>query len=110
MSRRKYCRVVSIFLFLLLFFSTAAAAQEETPSFSGVALQNRFIDTLIQNQTPVLISLTNFGEVEGVIQAHDASVILLQNTRRRFLQRLIYKNTVSVIAPVPVAEEVLSDL
>lgn len=109
MSRRKYCRAVSIFLFLLLFFSTAAAAQEEVPTFSGVALQNRFIDTLIQDQIPVLISLTNFGEVEGTILAHDASVILLENTRRRFRQRLIYKNTVSVIAPIPMAAEVLSD-
>lgn len=110
MSARKFCRTISILLFLLLFFSTPVVGEVETSSLSGVELQNRFIDTLIQDQIPVLISFTNFGEAEGVILAHDASVILLQNTRQRFRQRLVFKNTVAVIAPIPVAVEVLSDL
>lgn len=108
MSARRLCRTVSILMFLLLFFSTSLAAQVEESAFSGVELQNRFVETLIGDQIPVLISLTNFGEVEGVILAHDASVILLQSANQRFRQRLIFKNTVSVIAPIPVAADVLS--
>jgi RNA chaperone Hfq len=102
------CRTVSVLLFLLLFFSTSLAAEEST-MLPGTELQNRFIEALISEEIPVLISLTNFGEVEGLIRAHDASTILLENTRGRFRQRLIYKNTVSVIAPVPIAAEVLDE-
>jgi RNA chaperone Hfq len=95
-------------LFLLLFFSTSLAAEEST-MLPGTELQDRFIEALISEEIPVLISLTNFGEVEGLIRAHDASAILLENTRGRFRQRLIYKNTVSVIAPVPIAADVLDE-
>jgi RNA chaperone Hfq len=110
MSRHSRCPRKTVLLLLLLFFSASLGAQEAEPtSLPGVALQDRFIESLIDNEVPVVISLSNFAEVEGVVMAHDTSVLLLQNQTRQFRQRLIYKNAIVLIAPIPIAVEVLSE-
>jgi RNA chaperone Hfq len=109
MSSKSLCRALSIALFLLLFFSTASTAQEGERAFRDNELQDRYIDTLIEDQIPVVISLANFVEVEGLVLAHDKSVVLLRNLRWRSRQRLIYKSTIAVIAPIPAVSNVLSD-
>jgi RNA chaperone Hfq len=109
MRTHKLCRALSIALFLLFFFSTALAAQEGESTYRRADLQDLYIDALIEDQIPVLIALANFAEVEGLILAHDDSVVLLRNARWRIRQRLIYKSSIAVITPIPAATNVLGD-
>jgi RNA chaperone Hfq len=107
MLTHKLRRALGISLFLLLFFSAGVAAQDGESADGGADLQDLYIDTLIENQIQVVISLVNFAEVEGVILAQDNAVVLLRNWRIR--QRLVYKSAIAVITPIPAATNVLSD-
>jgi RNA chaperone Hfq len=97
-----------VVLLATLLFTIASSAQETETTLAGFALQHRFIDALIENEVPVSISLTNFGEVDGKIIAHDETTVLLENVNLRFRQRLIFKSAIVGIVPAPIGMEVLS--
>lgn len=107
MSTQVLRRSASTFLLSLLLVMTSLAAQETETSSSAIELQNRFIDTLVEKQIPVVVALTNLGDVEGIVLDHDESVILLRRINLGFKEQLIFKGAVVAITPIQTDTEVL---
>jgi RNA chaperone Hfq len=107
MSTQVLRRRASTFLLSLLLVMTSLAAQETETSSSAIELQNRFIDTLVEKQIPVVVALTNLGDVEGIVLDHDESVILLRRINLGFKEQLIFKGAVVAITPIQTDTEVL---
>lgn len=58
-------------------------------------LQGAFLETLCSKQIPVSVYLINGIKLQGEIESHDSTVILLKNTFRQ----IVYKHAVSTIVP-----------
>ncbi|SDC04833.1 host factor-I protein [Melghirimyces thermohalophilus] len=62
-----------------------------------VNIQDRFLDHLRKQQTPVTVFLTNGVQIRGAIEGHDQYTIYL-NTKSG-PPRMLYKQFVSTIVP-----------
>ena len=61
----------------------------------GPALQDAFLQSLIENQTSVGIYLVNGIKLQGYVSAFDDKVVLLRNT----LTQMVYKHAISTVVP-----------
>lgn len=58
-------------------------------------LQGTFLETLCNKQIAVSVYLINGIKLQGEIESHDSTVILLKNTFRQ----IVYKHAISTIVP-----------
>jgi len=58
-------------------------------------LQDRYLNSLRKDKTPVVVHLTNGTRLRGVIKGFDNFVVLIKNEKQQF----IYKHAVSTIVP-----------
>ena len=62
-----------------------------------LSLQEAFLDTLRQCETPVTVFLVNGFQMRGVIAGSDAFTVALESDGR---QNLIYKHAISTVSPL----------
>jgi len=58
-------------------------------------LQDRYLNSLRKDKTPVVVHLTNGTRLRGVIKGFDNFVVCIKNEKQQF----IYKHAVSTIVP-----------
>lgn len=58
-------------------------------------LQNEFLDTIKEKQTPVAVYLVNGIKLQGQVDSYDDHVILLKNA----VTQMVYKHAISTIVP-----------
>jgi host factor-I protein len=66
-------------------------------------VQDGFLAEVRRTGAPVVLSLTNGGELEGVVAAFDSFTVIL---REGALHRLVYKHAIATIAPKSAADYV----
>ncbi len=62
-----------------------------------IPLQNRFLDTLLKEKTPVAIYLVKGIKLQGYIENFDPDVILLKNDTT---VQMIYTHSISTVYPL----------